>query len=319
VGLVRNLRIGLGKASLPLDVFITKATNYDILLGNDFLGPLGAKIDYSQNLLEYQIDPHTRGSVAISFGGPANMATSAAIRLHEATGTTTEDARGSRSTGLAAAAAPGNADGHTYTFAAADPEEEGEWTSHVPQGSTTSLPSLGHSVQGLPGGSAPPEPNAPGARVCLAAGPVWYTTAVQPPGRGSLAAGRAYVPACWPLYRPLYLVHVPLSPQAAGSARLIKAAPLDPATIPGPSYAYDQDEIRDVSPGPTTSTIKFLGWELPLPSIPEEHEQEPSANESQIGPSAWPDSRCRKPGVWGTPERPPAFHYCGSEPDGDRQ
>jgi hypothetical protein len=83
VGIVRNLRVCLGKATLPLDVFITKATNYDILLGNDFLGPLGANIDYNHGKLEYQIDPNTRGSVSISYGGPPAMDSEMAVRFFD--------------------------------------------------------------------------------------------------------------------------------------------------------------------------------------------------------------------------------------------
>ena len=70
VGVVKQVPVQLDKVTMPTDLVISGATNYEILLGSDFMAAVGACINYSTKALEYQIDGATRGSVPIHFGGP---------------------------------------------------------------------------------------------------------------------------------------------------------------------------------------------------------------------------------------------------------
>ncbi|KXZ41214.1 hypothetical protein GPECTOR_645g759 [Gonium pectorale] len=75
-GHVRELLISTGDMAITLDAFVSNATNYGILLGTDFLLPIRANLCYSRNLLEYDNDHNTRGSITVSFTRQesANMA-----------------------------------------------------------------------------------------------------------------------------------------------------------------------------------------------------------------------------------------------------
>ncbi len=43
VGLVRRVPLQVGAATLPLDIFVPRASNYEFLIGNDALAPPGGQ------------------------------------------------------------------------------------------------------------------------------------------------------------------------------------------------------------------------------------------------------------------------------------
>ena len=55
MGVLRDLPIGLGSLSLPVDAMVTPANSYNVLVGNDFLRMAAADICLSNNTLKLRI------------------------------------------------------------------------------------------------------------------------------------------------------------------------------------------------------------------------------------------------------------------------
>jgi hypothetical protein len=72
LGLLPRVPIRIGELELVLDIHIVKATNYDILLENDFLHLIDATINYNKRILQFRLDHQHVASVPISF--EANVA-----------------------------------------------------------------------------------------------------------------------------------------------------------------------------------------------------------------------------------------------------
>jgi hypothetical protein len=78
LGLLPRVPIRIGELEVVLDIHIVKATNYDILLGNDFLHLIYATIKYNKRILQFRLDHQHVASVHISF--EANVAVGMFIR-----------------------------------------------------------------------------------------------------------------------------------------------------------------------------------------------------------------------------------------------
>ena len=67
-GVIRGLGVHIGGDTLmKVNATVSKASNYDLLLGNDFLGPLKANLDFSRGRLYFQKDESTTGFVDLHF------------------------------------------------------------------------------------------------------------------------------------------------------------------------------------------------------------------------------------------------------------
>lgn len=66
-GVVRGLKVSLGDMTMCVDAFVSRALNYGILLGTDFLYPIRATLCYDKRRLEYTNDAMQRSSVPIYF------------------------------------------------------------------------------------------------------------------------------------------------------------------------------------------------------------------------------------------------------------
>ncbi|KXZ41351.1 hypothetical protein GPECTOR_528g523 [Gonium pectorale] len=64
-GVVRGLLVSTGDMAIMMDVYVSNATNYGILLGTDFMHPIGADLDFKRHLLKYDNDENGRGCIAI--------------------------------------------------------------------------------------------------------------------------------------------------------------------------------------------------------------------------------------------------------------
>jgi predicted aspartyl protease len=70
-GVISGLGVHIGGDTLmKVDATVSKAGNYDLLLGNDFLGPLKATLDFSRGRLYFQKDETTTGFVELQFRRP---------------------------------------------------------------------------------------------------------------------------------------------------------------------------------------------------------------------------------------------------------
>jgi len=70
-GVISGLGVHIGGDTLmKVDATVSKAGNYDLLLGNDFLGPLKATLDFSRGRLYFQKDETTTGFVETSVPPP---------------------------------------------------------------------------------------------------------------------------------------------------------------------------------------------------------------------------------------------------------
>ena len=67
MGIIYNVDVTLGSVTLPVDVFITQASNYWMLLGNSFLAPMGVQIDFTNGLLTYHTGPSTTESIFLDY------------------------------------------------------------------------------------------------------------------------------------------------------------------------------------------------------------------------------------------------------------
>ena len=52
MGKIRDVPIKFGEATIPVDVIVTNATNYDILIGNQWLHKAKAMIDLSAQKMQ---------------------------------------------------------------------------------------------------------------------------------------------------------------------------------------------------------------------------------------------------------------------------
>lgn len=66
-GVVRGLQVALDDMIMTVDAFVSKALNYGILLGTDFLYPIRATLCYDKRRLEYTNDAAQRSSIPIYF------------------------------------------------------------------------------------------------------------------------------------------------------------------------------------------------------------------------------------------------------------
>jgi hypothetical protein len=68
-GVIRDATVTLGDLRIRLDLYVTKGGMYDLLLGSDFLAPIGAQIDYDRRELRFQLGPGWIGVVRVNFQG----------------------------------------------------------------------------------------------------------------------------------------------------------------------------------------------------------------------------------------------------------
>ena len=67
-GLIRGLTLVLGDLQITMDLHVTPGDRYDLLLGSNFLVPIGAKIDYTGKLLRYSLGQRS-GAIKVNFKG----------------------------------------------------------------------------------------------------------------------------------------------------------------------------------------------------------------------------------------------------------
>ena len=67
-GVLRRLTVGVDGLEIPLDVYVSGATTYDILLGTDWLSQAKADISFSKQEMTFRIDPYLVGRVGINVG-----------------------------------------------------------------------------------------------------------------------------------------------------------------------------------------------------------------------------------------------------------
>jgi hypothetical protein len=65
-GKIRRLSVGVDGFTIPLDVYVSGATTYDVLLGTDWLTQAKAEISFEKSELTFRIDPHIVGKIPIS-------------------------------------------------------------------------------------------------------------------------------------------------------------------------------------------------------------------------------------------------------------
>ena len=65
-GIIRKLPVGVEGFTIPIDVFVSGATSYDVLLGTDWLIQAHAEISFAKSEMTYRIDPQFMGRVPIT-------------------------------------------------------------------------------------------------------------------------------------------------------------------------------------------------------------------------------------------------------------
>jgi predicted aspartyl protease len=65
-GIIRKLPVGVEGFTILIDVFVSGATSYDVLLGTDWLTQAHAEISFAKSEMTYRIDPHFMGRVPIT-------------------------------------------------------------------------------------------------------------------------------------------------------------------------------------------------------------------------------------------------------------
>lgn len=68
-GVLKHLPITVGKLTLPLNVCVTSATNYDLLIGNDWLSQASANLDWESATLHFLVGPSTVDTVPLDLTG----------------------------------------------------------------------------------------------------------------------------------------------------------------------------------------------------------------------------------------------------------
>jgi hypothetical protein len=68
LGMLAKVPLKVGRLSLPVHVTVTDTGDYDVLLGNDWLVPAGAMVDYERKRLVYRLSPDVQESVPITCG-----------------------------------------------------------------------------------------------------------------------------------------------------------------------------------------------------------------------------------------------------------
>jgi hypothetical protein len=65
-GIIRKLPVGVEGLVIPIDVFVSGATSYDVLLGTDWLTQAHAEISFAKQEMSFRIEPHILGRVPIT-------------------------------------------------------------------------------------------------------------------------------------------------------------------------------------------------------------------------------------------------------------
>jgi hypothetical protein len=65
-GIIRKLPVGVEGLVIPIDVFVSGATSYDVLLGTDWLTQAHAEISFAKQEMSFRIIPHILGRVPIT-------------------------------------------------------------------------------------------------------------------------------------------------------------------------------------------------------------------------------------------------------------
>jgi transposase InsO family protein len=71
-GLVRRVNVGVEGLSIPLDVYVSGATTYDVLLGTDWLTQARAEISFDTSEMSFRIDNLMIGKIPIMVTGKKN-------------------------------------------------------------------------------------------------------------------------------------------------------------------------------------------------------------------------------------------------------
>lgn len=64
-GIIMRLPVGVEGLCIPIDVFVSGATSYDVLLATDWLTQAHAKISFAKQEMSFPIDPQLMGRVPI--------------------------------------------------------------------------------------------------------------------------------------------------------------------------------------------------------------------------------------------------------------
>ena len=67
-GLIRGVTLLLGDLQITMDLHVTSGDRYDLLLGSNFLVPIGAKMGYDAKVLRYSLGQST-GEIQVNFTG----------------------------------------------------------------------------------------------------------------------------------------------------------------------------------------------------------------------------------------------------------
>lgn len=67
LGVIYDQDVNLGSTCLPVDIYITKATNFTMLLANAFLGPAGVTIDFGNKCIRCRLGPDIWESIPMDF------------------------------------------------------------------------------------------------------------------------------------------------------------------------------------------------------------------------------------------------------------
>ena len=67
VGVIYDVLVNLGSTCLPVDIYISKATNYTMLLANSFLGPAGVNIDFANKCIRCRLGSDMWESIPMDF------------------------------------------------------------------------------------------------------------------------------------------------------------------------------------------------------------------------------------------------------------
>jgi hypothetical protein len=65
-GIIRKLPVGVEGFSIPIDVFVSGATSYDVLAQRTWLIQAHAEISFAKSEMTYRIDPQFMGRVPIT-------------------------------------------------------------------------------------------------------------------------------------------------------------------------------------------------------------------------------------------------------------
>jgi hypothetical protein len=65
-GILKKLPVGVEGLVFPIDVFVSGATSYDVLLGTDWLTQAHAEISFAKSEMSFRIDPNILGRVPIT-------------------------------------------------------------------------------------------------------------------------------------------------------------------------------------------------------------------------------------------------------------